>query len=92
MKILRAFAILIIFVALAAVHLTIYTGSLNISYEIDGLKKTFEQLRNDKRYLKYLVAKEEALPRIEGAAKGKLNMVYPKEVDYIIISTKEAAQ
>lgn len=92
MKILRAFAILIVFVALSAVHLTIMTGSLKISYEIDTLKRTFELLRSDKRYLNYLVAREEALPRIEQAAKGKLNMVYPEQMNYIIVSTKEAAQ
>lgn len=90
MKILRAFAILIIFVSLSVVHLAIYTSSIKISYEIDGLKQRLEKLRSDNRYLSYLVAKEEALPKIEQIARKKLNMVYPEKINYIIVSTKEA--
>ncbi len=90
MKILRAFAILIIFVALAAIHLAIYTGSIKTGYEIDDLKKQLDSVRNENRYLNYLVAKEEALPRIEQIAKGKLNMVYPEKINYVTVASKES--
>lgn len=89
MKILRPFAVLVVFVMLSAVHLAIYTGSIKTGYEIDALKKKLDGLRSDNRYLNYLVAKEEALPRIEQTAKGKLNMVYPEKINYIVISTQE---
>lgn len=89
MKLLRAFAILVIFVTLSAVHLAIYTSSINIGYTIDELKGKLENLRNENRYLNYLVAKEEALPRIEQIAKNKLKMVYPEKMNYIITSTGE---
>lgn len=90
MKILRAFAILIIFVTLSVIHLTIYTNSINMGYDIDELKQKLVELRNSNRYLNYLVAKEEALPRIEQIAKGKLNMAYPEKINYIVISSKES--
>jgi cell division protein FtsL len=89
MKIIRAFTILLIFLALCAIHLAIYTSSIKIGYEIDGLKRKLEAIRNENRYLNYLVAKEEALPRIEQIAKGRLNMVYPDKINYIIISSGE---
>ncbi len=90
MKILRAFIILTVFVLLSAVHLTIYTNSIKTGYEIDELKRKLDSIRPENRYLNYLVAKEEALPRIEKAAKGKLNMIYPEKINYIIISTEES--
>ncbi len=91
MKILRAFAILIVFVLLSVVHLAIYTSSIKTGYEIDELKSKLDKIRSENRYLNYLVAKGEALPRIEKLAKGKLNMVYPDKINYIIISTSEGA-
>jgi len=90
MKIIRAFTILLMFVILAAIHLAIYTSSMKVGYEIDGSKKELEKLRSENRYLNYLVAKEESLPRIEQIAKGKLNMVYPEKMNYVVASTKEA--
>ena len=90
MKILRAFAILIIFVSLAAVHLAIYTSSIKTGYEIDDLKKQLDKVRDENRNLSYLVAKNEALPRIEQIAKGKLKMVYPEKIEYIFMGTKES--
>ena len=90
MRIFRAFLILIIFVVLSAVHLAIYTSSIKTGYDIDELKQKYEKIRSENRYLNYLVAREESLPRIEKLAKGKLNMVYPEKVIYIITSTSES--
>lgn len=90
MRIIRPFIFLVIFLMLALVHLAIYTGSIKTSYEIDGIKKELDQIRSDNRYLNYLVAREEALPRIEKIAKGKLNMVYPEKMNYIVISSGES--
>jgi len=90
MRLLRAFVILTVLVALSVVHLAIYTNSIKISYEINDLKQQIDKLRDSNRYLNYLVAKEEALPRIEQIAKGRLNMIYPEKINYIIIATGEA--
>jgi cell division protein FtsL len=92
MKILRPFAILIVFVLLSVVHLAIYTSSIKTGYEIDEVKSKLEKIRTENRYLNYLVAKEEALPRIEKVAKQKLKMVYPEKMNYIIISTGEGTE
>jgi cell division protein FtsL len=88
MRILRAFAVLIIFVLLSVIHLAISTGSIKTSYEISELKQQLDAIKPKNRYLNYLVAKEEALPRIEKLAKGKLNMIYPEKMNYVIISSE----
>jgi cell division protein FtsL len=92
MKILRPFAILIVFVLLCAVHLSIYTGSIKTGYEIDDLRSKLDKIRSDNRYLSYIVAKEEALPRIEQIARQKLKMVYPEKINYLIVPTSEGAE
>jgi cell division protein FtsL len=92
MKLIRAFMILAFFVALSAIHLAIYTNSIKIGYAMDELKGKLDKLRNENRYLNYLVAKEQSLPRIEGVAKSKLNMVYPDKVNYVVVPSREAGR
>jgi len=87
MKILRAFTVLLVILFLSLIHLSIYTNSIKVGYEIDGLKKKWDSLRNDTRYLNYLVAKDEALPKIDSIAKSKLNMIYPEKMNYIVINS-----
>ena len=77
---------------LCAVHLSIYTISIKTGYEIDKLRSNLEKIRSDNRYLSYVVAKEEALPRIEQIATKKLKMVYPEKIEYIVISTGESGK
>jgi cell division protein FtsB len=90
MRTFRAFSILILFLALAAIHLAIYTSSIKTGYDINDLKKKLNVVHTENRYLNYLVAKEEALPKIEQASKNKLKMSYPKDMNYIIVGTGEA--
>jgi len=90
MRILRAFAVLIIFVLLSLIHLAISTGSIKTSYEISELKQQLDAIKPENRYLNYLVAKEEALPRIEKLATTKLDMIYPEKMNYVVISSGEA--
>jgi cell division protein FtsL len=89
MKILRAFSILILFLSLAVIHLAIYTSSIKISYDMNDLKAKLAKIRSENRHMNYLVAKEEALPRIEQMAKGKLKMSYPMKMRYIIVVSPE---
>jgi hypothetical protein len=90
MKMLRAFSILVLFVALAAIHLAIYTSSIRASYDIGGIKDKLKAVRSENRYLNYLAAKEGALAKIDSVAKGKLKMVYPEKMNYVTITTKES--
>jgi cell division protein FtsB len=90
MKIARIYAVMGIFFLLAVIHLSISTANMKIGYEIDSFKKQLARLRSETRYINYLVAKEEALPRIDQLAKTKLNMVYPKDITYVTFSTGEA--
>ena len=88
-KTYKAFFIVIILVALSALHLTIYNQNINKSYMIVKLNKKLEVLRNNNRFLNYKAAKKGSLERIEKIATTKLNMVYPKNVKYLVESTKE---
>lgn len=90
MKILRAFAILLLFVTLAAIHLAITTSSIKIGYEIDALKEKLKAIRSQNRYLNYLVARDESLSRIDQISSGRLGMFYPEKMNYVIIGTKES--
>ena len=92
MRILRAFGILLIFVLLSVIHLSISTGSIKTSYEISELKQQLDAIKPENRYLNYLAAKAEALPRIEKLATNKLKMEYPQKMNYVIVSKESEAR
>jgi cell division protein FtsB len=85
----RAVLILAIFVGLAGLHLYITTQNIGLKYEVDELNQKLSELRSQNRSLGSLVAKKENLPLIERTARGKLQMVYPEKMNYVLV-TKEA--
>lgn len=89
-KFRRAVFILIVFVALAGIHLFIYTQNINLKYKITDLKLKFQEIRSKNQQVGSQVAKKENLSYIEKIAKEKLNMFYPKEVIYIQASNEAA--
>jgi hypothetical protein len=89
MKIARIYTVMAIFFLFAVIHLSISTANMKIGYDIDSLKKQLVGLRSETRYINYLVAKEEALPRIDQLAKSKLKMAYPKDITYVTVPTGE---
>jgi len=93
-KILRALFVVALIAVLSAIHLTIFNQNINRSYKIGEQNRKLDVLRNTNRFLNYKVAQKESLERIEDIAKNKLNMVYPKDVKYLLItgSSVEAAQ
>ena len=90
MKISKAYAVLGIFFLLAVIHLSLWTHTLSLNYKIAEQKAMYAKVKSENRGLKYLVAKESSLQKIDNAAKGKLNMEYPAKMNYIIVSTTEA--
>lgn len=84
MKFRRAVLILIIFVALAGIHLYIYTQNIGLKYKVTDLKIKLSKIVSKNRSMVSQVAKKENLHYIEKIAREKLNMVYPEEVNYIL--------
>ncbi len=93
-KILRALFVVALIAVLSAIHLTIFNQNINRSYKIVAQNRKLDALRDTNRYLNYKVAQKESLERIENIAINKLNMVYPKDVKYLLItgSSGEAVQ
>ncbi len=84
MKFKRAVLVLIIFVALAGIHLYIYTQNISLKYKVTDLKIKLSKIVSKNRNMISQVAKKENLKSIENYARKKLDMIYPKEVNYIL--------
>jgi len=82
-------AVLVIIVALAMLHLYIFTRSIRLKYEVADLHVRFQKIYRSNRYLSSVVAERESLGRIEKIAKAEGRMYYPEEVTFIMI-TEEA--
>jgi cell division protein FtsB len=91
-KFRRAVFILIVIVALAGIHLYIYTQNIGLKYRITDLKIKLGELRSKNRKLGSQVAKKESLVYIEKTAKEKLNMIYPEKVNYILYGSEHPSR
>lgn len=85
----RAVFILILLVVLAGLHLFVYTQNMSLKYNMTDLKIKLGELRRENRLLGSQIAQKENLSGIEKTAREKLEMTYPEEITYILIS-KEA--
>lgn len=90
MKLSRAFAILLLFFSLLVIHLAIDTTTMNANYEINALRSQLSALKQQNRNLKYVVAKELSLNKIDNIARGKLGMEYPVNMNYVIMASSES--
>lgn len=76
--------IIFIFLIMGVTHLTIHTHNMQLSYEIDQLKSKLSVIYNKNRVLSTQVAQKSSLGRIEKIARDSLNMIYPKDMNYIL--------
>ena len=88
-KFMGIFAVIVVIVALAMLHLYIFTRSIRLKYEVADLRARFQKIYRSNRLLRSVVAERESLDRIEKIAKAEGRMYYPEEVTYIMI-TEEA--
>ncbi len=86
----EAFIILLLFVALAFIHLFIYTQNINMKYEIENAKRKYLNLHSENRNLRAVVEKKKSLSRIENIAINKLHMIRPKTINYVKMVTEES--
>ena len=80
----KAVAILLLFLAFAAVHLYIYVQNIRLKYQITDAKIIFNELNSQNRLLGSQVSRDENLSVIEKLAKEKLGMVYPDDLHYVL--------
>ncbi|NQT30632.1 MAG: cell division protein FtsL [Candidatus Saganbacteria bacterium] len=85
----QAIFILAVFVILAGIHLFITTQNIGLKYKTTDLKIRLNELLSKNRALGSQLAKKENLKNIEKYAREKLGMVYPKKINYIVISKEK---
>lgn len=79
-----AVSILALFIFLAGLHLVINTRNINLKYQLTDLKVRLAESKSKTRSLGGQAAREENLADIEKTAKGKLDMIYPAKINYIV--------
>jgi cell division protein FtsB len=82
----KAVAILVLFLALAGTHLFVYAQNMVLTYQITDLKMKRAELSSLTRTLGGQAARGEDLAYIEKTAEGKLEMIYPADITYIVVS------
>lgn len=75
----------LIIVFLAFIHLFFFAQSVSLKYELTDLKVKFMDIYQKNRYTQSVLAERSSLELVEKAAQ-KLDMVYPENVTYIILS------
>jgi cell division protein FtsB len=84
----KAVAILVLFLALAGVHLYISAKNIGLKYRATDLKIKLAELSSLSRTLGSRMSQGEDLGYIEKTAKTKLGMIYPDNVTYIVTDAK----
>ena len=71
---------------LAFIHLFFFAQSVSLKYELTDLKMKFMEIYKKNRYLSSALARLESLQLIEDQATKKLDMIYPENINYIVLS------
>ncbi len=71
---------------LAFIHLFLFAQSVSLKYELTDLKMKFMEIYKKNRYLSSALARLESLQLIEDQATKKLDMIYPENINYIVLS------
>jgi cell division protein FtsB len=79
-----ALTILLFFVLLAGIHLFFYAQNITLKYRITDIKVKLNELKSNNRQLGGQVSRAEDLGYVEEYAKGKLGMIYPEQITYIV--------
>jgi cell division protein FtsB len=84
----KAVAVLVLFLALAGVHLYVSARNIGLKYQITDLKIKLAELNSLSRTLGSRLSQGEDLGYIEKAAKTRLGMVYPEDITYIVMDAR----
>lgn len=75
-----------VILGLMLVHLYISTKSVALKYDGTRLKIKLAEIKSRNRALACQLARIESMPNIEQKAQGGLNMFYPEEINYIVVT------
>ena len=87
----KAVLILVVFLALSGIHLFIFARNIGLKYQINDLKIKLGELNSRTKALGGQAARQEDLAYVEKTAKGKLGMIYPENINYIVMSASGRA-
>jgi len=82
--------ILIFFLCLSGLHLFIFAQNMTVKYRLNEIKIKLGEVKSQNRILEVNLARAVNLGEVEKSAKGKLEMVYPEEILYIV-GTREVS-
>ncbi|MFA5113540.1 MAG: hypothetical protein WC529_04510 [Candidatus Margulisiibacteriota bacterium] len=85
-----ATSILAFFLLLAGIHLFVFAQNITLKYRITDIKVKVNELKAVNRQLGSQVARGENLSYVEDYATGRLGMVYPEQITYIV-GTREVS-
>lgn len=85
-----AIFILLLLLTLSVIHLAIYTGSIDLKYEVENLKRAYIKLRSEVRSLNAAYSEKNDLGRIDSIARSKLGMIRPQDINYITATAETA--
>ena len=83
-KFRQALLTLIFLVFLAGIHLFVYTKNIGLKYSLTDIKVKLGEVMSRNRELSCQLAAKENLNYINSVATGKLNMVYPEKINYLL--------
>lgn len=78
--------IIMVFLALAGLHLLVNVQNVSLKYRLTDTKVKLTEINSRQRQLENQLAKEENLAAIENTARTKLGMVYPEKIIYLTAS------
>ncbi|HVN67294.1 MAG TPA: hypothetical protein VMT55_02905 [Candidatus Sulfotelmatobacter sp.] len=84
-----AVSILIVFLLLSGLHLFMFAQNMTVKFRLNEIKIKLAESQSQNRTLDANLARALTLAEVEKNAKGKLGMVYPAEILYIV-GTREA--
>ena len=79
-----ALSILLFFVLLAGIHLFFSAQNITLKYRVTDSKMKLNELTSASRQLGGEVSRAENLGYVEEYATGKLGMIYPEQITYIV--------
>lgn len=89
MNLKSSLATLGLLVALSIIHLSIQTANMNMKYEVEDLKRKHIPIKKEIRSLLRLEAEAKDLKKIEALALGRLNMIRPEKINYMISKPRQ---
>jgi hypothetical protein len=84
-----AVSVLLVFLLFSGLHLFIFAQNMTVKFRLNEVKIKLAESQSRNRILEVNLARAQTMAEVEKTAKGKLGMVYPTTILYIV-GTQEA--